>query len=350
VHAGEAQKPLSKRAKYDEIMEKGNQRTKLAFGEQKQAPKIEEASFMDDEADDSFLNAALAKARRLNRLREMNKTAKGADAVVEAVKSMTVEVQNTDQSSGTMSFSVDDTREFSRALRARTEQKQREAKKQPEASNKLDTAQVKSESAEANKEKVEVEELEEDVDVDMEELAKEVKTDDIESGALEGSTAASKAGVGRGLSSFVSMLRTTGEIKGKHGGKEELRGRAKDERNYDIYEPLDLSKVVTIGKNATDKDREFANREIKLEYRDKHGRLLTQKDAYRELCYQFHGHGASKKKEEKRLKQIAREQAEARLASRQVSAARDGKTAATTLGALKATQKATGKAFIVHKT
>jgi U4/U6.U5 tri-snRNP-associated protein 1 len=146
------------------------------------------------------------------------------------------------------------------------------------------------------------------------------------------------------------MLRTTGEIKGKHGGKEELRGRAKDERNYDIYEPLDLSKVVTIGKNATDKDREFANREIKLEYRDKHGRLLTQKDAYRELCYQFHGHGASKKKEEKRLKQIAREQAEARLASRQVSAARDGKTAATTLGALKATQKATGKAFIVHKT
>jgi len=144
------------------------------------------------------------------------------------------------------------------------------------------------------------------------------------------------------------MLKTTGEITGKHGGKEELRGRAKDERNYDNYEPLDLSKVVAIGKNATSKDEELANREIKLEYRDKHGRLLTQKEAYRELCYQFPGHGASKRKEEKRLKQIVREQAEARLASRQVSAARDGTTAGT-LGALKATQEATGKAFIVHK-
>ena len=88
---------------------------------------------------------------------------------------------------------------------------------------------------------------------------------------------------------------------------------------------------------------------MKLEYRDKHGRLLTQKEAFRDLCYQFHGHGAGKKREEKNLRQIAREQAEARLTSRQVSAARDGTTAGT-LGALKATQKATGKAFIVHKT
>merc|ERR1712194_205626 len=109
------------------------------------------------------------------------------------------------------------------------------------------------------------------------------------------------------------------------------------------------SQVVSIGVNSSAKDQELANREIKLEYRDKHGRLLTQKEAYRDLCYQFHGHGASKKNEEKRLRQIAREQAEARMASRQVSAARDGTTAGT-LGALKATQKATGKAYVTHKT
>ena len=301
---------------------------------------------MDEEEDDSFLNAALAKARRLNKLRAMNKGAKGADAVAEALKSTATAETTAEPSSGTLSFSVDDTREFSRALRARTEQKQRETQKQKQED--LDSVPVKTEAIEEKEEKVQVEDVEEDEDVDMEELAKEVKTDDLDAGEAEGSTA-SKAGVGRGLSSFVSMLKTTGEIKGKHGGKEELRGRAKDERNYEIYEPLDLSKVVKVGKNATDKDKEFANREIKLEYRDKHGRLLTQKDAYRELCYQFHGHGASKKKEEKRLKQIAREQAEARLASRQVSAARDGGSAATTLGALRATQKATGKAFVVHK-
>ena len=144
------------------------------------------------------------------------------------------------------------------------------------------------------------------------------------------------------------MLKTTGEIKGKQR-KEELRGRAKDERNYDNYQPLDLNKVVKIGQNATEKDRELANREITLEYRDEHGRLLTEKAAWRDLCKQFHGHGSGKRKEERKLKQIAREQAEARMASRQVAAARDG-VASSSLGALKATQKATGKAFVVHKT
>lgn len=183
---------------------------------------------------------------------------------------------------------------------------------------------------------------------DMNELAKGIKTDDIVDSGLEGGTARS-SGVGRGLASFVSMLKTTGEIAGKNAGKEELRGRAKDERNYENYEPIDLSKVVKIGANATEKDKEFATRQVKLEYRDKDGRLLTTKEAYRELCYQFHGHGASKKKEEKRLMQIEREQAQARMASRQVAAARDG-TVAGTFGALRATQKATGKAFIVHKT
>jgi len=286
----------------------------------------------------------------------MNKEAStGADAVAEAIKSTLVENKDSRQSSG-ISFLVDETREFSRAIRARTQQKERIAKKQhPENSIQPDmlaederkTTMQRSDGNSNEVVKTEMAENEEVGDADMEELAKEVQDDHVQSG-FDGSVVDS-GGVGRGLSSFVSMLKTTGEITGKHGGKEELRGRAKDERNYDNYEPLDLSKVVAIGKNATSKDEELANREIKLEYRDKHGRLLTQKEAYRDLCYQFHGHGASKRKEEKRLQQIAREQAEARMASGQVSAARDGITAGT-LGALKATQKATGKAFVVHKT
>ena len=75
---------------------------------------------------------------------------------------------------------------------------------------------------------------------------------------------------------------------------EVLRGRAKDETNYEDYQPLDLKKVVRIDeRTATDKDKEFANREVKLEYRDAHGRLLTTKEAWRNLCYDFHGHGSS---------------------------------------------------------
>jgi len=357
--SGLQQQPETKRAKYDKIMEKGNERTRIAFDKKKVARKEEDYDMMDEEPDDSFLNAALAKARRLNRLREMNKsTSTGADAVAEAVKSTSTNSNDSDKSSG-ISFSIDDTREFSRAIRARIQQKERETQKQTEGNDTLNAGTLKEEegntvtqNGNANIEKIVNKEGTENKDeyiedVDMEELAKQVKEDDIQSG-FDGSTADS-VGVGRGLSSFISMLKTTGEITGKHGGTEELRGRAKDERNYDNYKPLDLSKVVLIGKNATDKDKELANRQIKLEYRDKNGRLLTQKDAYRDLCYQFHGHGASKRKEEKRLKQISREQAEARMASGQVSAARDGTTAGT-LGALKATQKATGKAFIVHKT
>ena len=358
-----SRQPQTKRTNYDKIMEKGNERTNKAFNTDMDVVKREDPSTMDEEPDDSFLNAALAKARRLNRLREMNKSDKvsptGADAVAKAVKSTSVKSENSKQSSG-ISFSIDDTREFSRAIRARTQQKERNSNKQtkdnsahaimPTKDEEKTIAQTTGEVAdtlikqEATEDDVEMEVEEEDI----KELAKQVKEDTSVQYGYDGSTADS-SGVGRGLSSFVSMLKTTGEITGKHGGKEELRGRAKDERNYDNYEPLDLSKVVTIGKNANSKDQELATREIKLEYRDKHGRLLTQKEAYRDLCYQFHGHGASTRKEEKRLKQITREQAEARMASGQLSAARDGTTAGT-LGALKATQKATGKAFIVHKT
>eukprot|EP00537_Pseudo-nitzschia_pungens_P013490 CAMPEP_0172387498 /NCGR_PEP_ID=MMETSP1061-20121228/4792_1 /TAXON_ID=37318 /ORGANISM="Pseudo-nitzschia pungens, Strain cf. pungens" /LENGTH=814 /DNA_ID=CAMNT_0013117149 /DNA_START=140 /DNA_END=2584 /DNA_ORIENTATION=- len=351
-------KPQTKRLNYQKIMEKGNERTRKAFETRTVKKEVDDADIVDDEPDDSFLNAALAKARRLNRLREMNKASStGASAVAEAVKSSSAGGESTKESSG-ISFSIDDTREFSRAIRARTQQKERESHKQKEETTFHTSAfptdggdklapKASDKSAAMAVENTDVENNEEVEDVDMEELAKEVKEDNLQS-EFDGSTARS-VGVGRGLSSFVSMLRTTGEITGRHGGKEELRGRAKDERNYDNYEPLDLQNVVTIGHNATEKDRELAKREIKLEYRDKHGRLLTQKEAYRDLCYQFHGHGASKKKEEKRLKQIAREQAEARMASGQVSAARDGTTVGT-LGALRATQKATGKAFVVHKT
>ena len=56
-----------------------------------------------------------------------------------------------------------------------------------------------------------------------------------------------------------------------------------------------------------------------LGYRDKHGRLLTQKEACRDLCYQFHGHGAPKRGEEERLKQIAREQADVEFSTEKAS-------------------------------
>ena len=338
-----------KRSKFDRIMEKGKIRTDRAF--KFTTPKTDTTVTSapdDEEEDDAFLNAALAKARRIQRLKELNgvksdviKTeVKGEDAVLQAIDQMkkveaiTVPSNGDVESKGGITFENDEMQEFTRALRARADQ----VKRAPEKSRGVTVT-----SSKKIKEEVDIKEEEGAVeDVDMEELANEMEEDDTDNQGGFGSTAGS-AGVGRGMSSFLSLLKQTGEIK-QHSTREEMRGRAKDKRTYEDYDHLNLKEVVKINtSNVQEKDLELANREIKLEYRDEHGRLLTRKEAYREMCYQFHGHGASKKNQERKMKQIEREREEAQLASRQGGGV-------GTLGALKATQKATGKAFIIHKT
>ena len=390
--ADEQEALRKKRRKFEEVMEKGNKRTVDAFGlsaQSKDVTKKEEGrSFEvaeeDDGEDDAFLNAALAKARRLQKLKDMQagagkdssvpdadfvrsrggKVVKGAEAVVQAIQSTKAKAANnksaangTKDSDGTNSgggvtFEFDETREFTRALRARKEQAHRGVSASARATGGIKVEQQQSRQKTDTKTMDKADDSEDAMEVDggevvdnMEELAQEMS--DGEDGGDDGGfgSTANSAPVGRGLANVLSMLKQTGEITGKNAGKEELRGRAKDERAYEDYEALNLGEVVKMDQSAmmNEKDREFANREIKLEYRDEHGRLLTRKEAYRQMCYQFHGHGSSKKNEERRLKQIARERAEAAAASRH----QGGKG---TLGALQATQEATGKAFVVHKT
>ncbi|CAM9663014.1 unnamed protein product [Chrysoparadoxa australica] len=52
-----------------------------------------------------------------------------------------------------------------------------------------------------------------------------------------------------------------------------------------------------------------------IEYRDEFGRQQTQKEAFRQLSYRFHGHGPKRKKQEKRLKILAEERAKTKLAT-----------------------------------
>jgi U4/U6.U5 tri-snRNP-associated protein 1 len=303
----------TKRNKYEAALERGNSRTNQVFA----APKKPVTQDEDAEPDDAFLDAALDKARRLGRLKALSGLQRsGAASIVQAVQNSVSTLPALD---GGVEFSIDETREFTRALQTRVEQTRRERK------GELNTS-IKAEKEEENY----MEPAEE-----LNEMAKFVRDD----APLEGLTGATTS-IGRGVGTFLQLLQKTGETALKNGGREEMRGRAKDEKTYEDYEELDLSKVVRLDMTtATAKDKELAQREVKLEYRDSHGRLLTRKEAFRELCYQFHGHGSGKRKEEKKLQQIAREQAEARAAKQD-----------HTLGALKATQKATGKAFVVHKT
>lgn len=83
--------------------------------------------------------------------------------------------------------------------------------------------------------------------------------------------------VGKGMAATLALLKGTGELK----KSDQLAGRSKDSRAYD--------------PSSTDHG-------VKLEYRDEFGRKLTQKEAFRQLSYKFHGYGPSQKKKEKRLK------------------------------------------------
>lgn len=80
----------------------------------------------------------------------------------------------------------------------------------------------------------------------------------------------------KGMASTLALLKDRGELR----KSEQLAGRAKDSRNEDP---------------STD----FG---VKIEYRDSNGRKLTQKEAFRQLSYRFHGYGPGKKKLEKRMK------------------------------------------------
>jgi U4/U6.U5 tri-snRNP-associated protein 1 len=365
-----AEELIEKRLKYEAAMAKGNQRSQSVFQSLKKrsTPSIRSEMLEEEEVDDVVMNAALAKARRLNRLKELAEQKdkheagklKGADAVLDDLTQSRTLQGDSDRNNAmagkqkTITFAIDETREFTRALQAKSEQVDRSKAKKPVVCKDGESGATKQTSVPTESMVVTTvvadetenggDEKDSDDDVKMEDLAREIKEEPMDAGEVLDGNHARNVPIGRGLGGVLSMLKETGEITRKNAGREELRGRARDERNYDDYEPLDLSKVVKIDEHAaTEKDREVAHREVKLEYRDKHGRLLTRKEAFRDLCYQFHGYGSGKRKEEKKLQQIARERAETRLASEQ--GAETG-----LLGALRKTQEASGKAFIVHKT
>lgn len=56
------------------------------------------------------------------------------------------------------------------------------------------------------------------------------------------------------------------------------------------------------------KEKDGYKPDVKLEYVDDSGRMLNQKEAFRQLSHRFHGKGSGKKKTEKRSKKQQEEQ------------------------------------------
>lgn len=121
--------------------------------------------------------------------------------------------------------------------------------------------------------------------------------------------------VGKGMAATLALLKGTGELK----KSDQLAGRSKDSRAYD--------------PSSTDHG-------VKLEYRDEFGRKLTQKEAFRQLSYKFHGYGPSQKKKEKRLKALELQQ------KAQSSRAGILEGVGGTMKSLTQAQEATGRAHI----
>uniref|UniRef100_A0A7S2RWK0 SART-1 family protein n=1 Tax=Mucochytrium quahogii TaxID=96639 RepID=A0A7S2RWK0_9STRA len=61
---------------------------------------------------------------------------------------------------------------------------------------------------------------------------------------------------------------------------------------------------IVVGRARDERPAEDNSGGFVLEYRDEQGRLLTTKEAFRQMAYKFHGHGPSFKKKEKRRKEL----------------------------------------------
>ncbi|RKP20264.1 SART-1-domain-containing protein, partial [Rozella allomycis CSF55] len=87
--------------------------------------------------------------------------------------------------------------------------------------------------------------------------------------------------------------------------KERLAQKAKLRDKNDHYKEIQKSRDIERKKIEKFKDYKP---EIKLEYFDDFGRKLAPKDAFRQLCYQFHGHKPGKNKTDKILRKIKEEE------------------------------------------
>jgi U4/U6.U5 tri-snRNP-associated protein 1 len=297
----------------------------------------------EEVAEDPSMKAALAKAARLKKLKEMKEKKSGKVDVVSMVAATRAtedaEAKVEAAEGGGMTIAFDDTSEFARKLKT---QQELTASAPPPPPPHIST----SSNAEKTMSMEEMEDMAKNItsEEEMNAVIDAMEEDDAPAAAAApaaahfADTMADSQVASRGMSGVLAMLKATGDLTGKKGGKEELRGRANDEKNYADYEAANLDSVVRVDRNkATNKDLMYLKREVKLEYRDDHGRLLTRKEAFRNLCKDFHGFGSGKKKEEKKLKQI---QFEAEARDKRVNESRG------TMGALAKAQKTTGKAFL----
>ena len=130
----------------------------------------------------------------------------------------------------------------------------------------------------------------------------------------------------KGLGAALEMLKSRNELKGRI----EWAGRTNDKKT---------SKVRDVVESFQDKNRFAQDVEFALTRRDEFGRVLTPKEAFRQLCHQFHGIAPGKNKQEKKIRQYKEEL--------QQKKAGQGDTPLRMMGSLKTAQKKNNAPYLV---
>lgn len=365
--------------------ERANEKLKDSFGKPP-VPPVQKARLPEKdpmafaEELDSDLGLSLARARRLAQLKDQAKRRKSRDVgeVVREAMSKIVKAEvgsapepgqtGARNGSGASSMEVEgggdvsvkkeedegmvftSTTEFTSRLQATLEERKRDNIAAAEKQRIKEEREVETKTAKLkNRDAMDVDKEQEDEDVDEEEMAAldneaniakkkrsrwtteggdddEVDEEELEA-MLEGTKDDSdedeqlaflhKQPLAKdGMAATLALLRPSGVLQDKF----HRSGRAKDARKHHGEE---------------DETREERESGAKLEYRDEWGRALTRKEAWRNLNYQFHGFGSGKKKQEKRLKQVAEEKKKERAMDLQ------------RLRTLQQTQEVTKQAFVV---
>ena len=115
--------------------------------------------------------------------------------------------------------------------------------------------------------------------------------------------------LGVGLAGTLALLKERGELQ----QPVEWAGRTNDSRNSFFTKSMGGYKDVYTGGKT--EDQIAADVEVALTKKDEFGRVLTPKEAFRQLSHSFHGIQPSQNTKEKRMKQIAKELAQKRAAT-----------------------------------
>jgi len=118
-----------------------------------------------------------------------------------------------------------------------------------------------------------------------------------------------ESSIGSGLAGALAFLKGRGDLE----RPVEWSGRTNDSR--DSYFTAAMGGYKDVYSGGRTEDKLALDVEVALTRKDEYGRILTPKEAFRQLCHSFHGIKPSLNTREKRAKQVAKELAQRRTAT-----------------------------------